>query len=707
MLASLLMMGGAVFAQKLSPSTELLLLGRTAGVGLKSVTGSASDQTFDAYVKISDQSVLSEIERLGGKVRTNMGGNLVTMSLPVATLREVAALDAVNYIQAAGKVYLRTDKARADVGVDQCHTATAGMEAYTGSGIVVGLVDTGMDYTHIAYCDRTGTTLRLSKVWDQNQTGTPPEGFDYGTEYATPARVKAKRYDTKSQYHAGHVLGIAAGADMTSDYYGMAPDADLVYVSMGDNTAAIADGVKYIFDYAKSVGKPCVVNLSLGTHLGPHDGTSSTDQMFDQLAGPGRIIVGACGNEGENTLHAGKTIAEEGDSLRFMIAPNSYGESYVDIWGTKNTQMTVKVVIVDTRNGRVKAESAEVSTAQSGSRTVRVTYGQYTASVGLAYGVADNNMEPNVLADVSGYVSGNYRVGIIATSETGSTIHAWQALDGDAFEETTVDGWTSGDTDYTAGEVGGTGKSVISVGAYNTRLSWTDLSGSSYNYNGWAGQLNGLSAFSSHGPTADGRRKPDVTAPGCGIISAMSKWYSGFNNATCVAKSRVGSLDYYYQVLQGTSQATPVVTGTVALWLQANPDLTPDDIRDVIDHTARLDDYTGDTAEGNNLWGAGKIDAYAGLQYVLKNYPTAISDAHVSDRLFRVVSDRASHTAQVYFDGDAGEVALTVYNALGQQVAGRTLTASGASIDLSAFGTGVYIFRLQRGNTVKTIKTAL
>lgn len=703
-LASLLMLSGAVAAQKLSPNTELLLLNRATGFQTNTMSVSADNETISAFVKINSQTVLEQIERLGGQVNTNYGGNLVTVTMPIDKIRDIAALDDVAFIQASPRAYLRMDKAREDANVDACHEATAGMEAYTGKGIVIGDVDTGIEYDHIDYYDSARTASRLVRVWDQNVSGNAPSGFTYGTEYATAASIAAKRYDA-TEIHGGHVLGIAAGADTESGFQGVAPDAELVYVSMEGTSSKIVDGVKYIFDYAASVGKPCVVNLSLGHHQGPHDGTSETDQMLDALTGPGRIIVGAAGNEAESNVHVSKTISDESDSLRCMTTPYNAYSSYqgIDLWGEEGTDVTFKYVITNSSNGKIYAESDEFSTANNDQKNFSLKRGSQSVIINMQSGHGSNN-RPEVMttASTSG-LTGNYKLGLIATSAAGTTLHAWQLAQNDEFTTTTRDGWTSPSSEYTVGEIGGTAKNVISVGSYNTKLSVTSTSGYVMNQASWLGKVGAISPFSSNGPTLDGRMKPDVSAPGAMLESAWSKY--GGQNSYATAKTTVNGKTYYYGATQGTSMASPFVAGTVALWLQANPNLTPDDVKSVINATARHDEFTGDTA--NNVYGTGKIDTYAGLQYILTQMSNGITTQHATQGMFRVVSNAASHTAQVYFDETEGDATVSVYNTVGQQVHSERLTTNGQTLNTGTLTPGIYLFKLQRGSSVQTVKATL
>lgn len=728
LLASLAMVSASVFGQKLSTNTEFLLLNRNANPAFKSVAF-GDGQSVDAFVKVSSSSVLSQIEALGGKVNSTLSDGLCTMTLPIDKIREIAALDEVSFIEAADKVNLLMSRARADVGVDKCHQLEATTGNYTGSGVVIGIVDNGMELGHRAFYDSTGKTYRIKRFWNQNSSiGTRPSGFTYGVESKTESSILAKQYDLTSTFHATHVGGIAAGADMESGYYGVAPDADIVFVSTNMTSTGITDGVNYVFKYAESVGKPCVVNLSLGSHAGPHDGSSSEDLTYESLTGPGRIIVGASGNEGMETLHAGKTLAAEGDdSLAVMVDRSYYSNQYygerVQVWGEAGKPMTIKAVLVNSLTGKVLAASDEFSSSSAVSKYASIVYNGVSYTAQISTSVYKYNNRPTAQLMFSGQATGNFRLGFIAKSEPGATIHAWGVASTVLYTPSTSvkrKGWTAGDTDYTSGETGGTGKAVISVGSYNTYLKYDFLNGTSMTIpNSSVGYLNDISTFSSHGPTADGRQKPDVAAPGCAIVSSVSKYASNdiygtsttFSEDYVTAKTTFKNDDYYYGAEMGTSMACPVVTGTVALWLQANPQLTPEKVREVINATARRDDKTGEKPAGNdNVWGAGKLDAYAGLQYVIDdmNNTSGITDRQMAGAdFFRVVTDRNARTAQVFFAEGAQPVRVLVYTAAGRQVSNATLAASGQTIDLGSLAGGVYIFKLQRGGQTQTVKTAI
>ena len=237
--------------------------------------------------------------------------------IPTENIGKVAALEVVEYVEMGTPVKGRMDVAKEQAFVGQVHQGMELPQAFDGKDVVIGFVDNGFDYAHPNFRTADKSSLRIRKVWDQNAAGTPPEGYDYGNELDTEEEILAARYDVAESVHGTHVAGIAAGADDTGghDFAGNAPGADIVLVSVntdgmyeGDNTTVI-DGINYIFDYAGQAGKPCVVNLSLGSHLGPRDGTSSFDRMADELQGAGRLLVGSVGNDGDAACHVSKSFS--------------------------------------------------------------------------------------------------------------------------------------------------------------------------------------------------------------------------------------------------------------------------------------------------------------------------------------------------------------------------------------------------------------
>lgn len=701
-------------AQNIAPNTSLMLHqweAQKKEAALKNGMNAPADRMVSAFISVDDSKVVDELRKHGVTVRSVLG-DVVTASLPLSSINTIAAIDGVKNIQAGSEVRLLMDVARADAGVDACHTATESLGDYTGKGVVVGIVDNGFEYAHADFLKNDYTKTRVVRVWEQGATsGNAPEKYGYGAEYTTLKDMKRARLDTYNTFHGTHVAGIAAGSDRSTNYYGVATEADIVLVSfITSQSTSVIDGIKYVFDYAESVGKPCVVNISLGSHLGPHDGTSDTDRALAELVGPGRIIVGAAGNEGTKAVHASKTFSEGNTTMKTMIGFDNdkaaTKTARIDIWGDKDATLKVKPVVVNTNDGSIVAELSEVAT--DGEKNAELSFPEgcgVEGTVQMALQVSPSNDRPNVLAICSATsIADNRRIGLVITGSEGSTVHMWNSDVTGYFLSEGKEGWTDGDDIYTIAEIGGISPDVITVGSYNTKDSYKDLMGNVHDVDAdKMGNVGERSLFSSCGPTTDGRQKPDVVAPGCAVVSATSKYWQGFYPMAAVAKSQYANDCYDINI--GTSMSSPFVTGTVALWLQANPKLTPSDVRNILNASSRHDYNTGSADScDRNKWGAGKIDAYAGLQIAAGK--TGISDTQADIQLFSITTDRNARTARVTYAAK-GNATLSIYTTTGQKVVAKKITASGQTVSLSQLSHGVYVFRLEQGGTAHTVKAML
>lgn len=229
-------------------------------------------------------------------------------------------------------------------------------QAYFGNGVVVGIIDGGFDYTHPNFYDGTGSNnYRVKRVWEQNATsGTPPSGFSYGRELTTQTSILNAQRDKPNASHGTHVAGIAAGGGANATYMGVASKSDLVFVSTNMTNIGIMDGIAYIYNYANSINKPCVINISIGGHIGPHDGFSPFDQYCDEIVGAGRLLVGAAGNQGADQLHISKTYTSSDNTMYSFVqfpwsSNGTNGETVIDIWGDPNQNYEVAVNIYNTK----------------------------------------------------------------------------------------------------------------------------------------------------------------------------------------------------------------------------------------------------------------------------------------------------------------------------------------------------------------------
>lgn len=168
LLASLLLVGSSAFAQKLSPSTSLMLQDMSTQKNVKSATAKKVDAfiTVAPSKKYTVADCLSRLEALGVEVRNVVTDRLLTVSLPLEAVEAVAALDEVENVQVGTSVRMLLDTARKETGVDDCHSTTSELGAYTGKGVVVGVVDGGFQYSHVDFTNPDGIGTRIARVWD-------------------------------------------------------------------------------------------------------------------------------------------------------------------------------------------------------------------------------------------------------------------------------------------------------------------------------------------------------------------------------------------------------------------------------------------------------------------------------------------------------------------------------------------------------------
>ncbi|MBP3763154.1 MAG: S8 family serine peptidase [Bacteroidales bacterium] len=618
-------------ANGLSATSAFLLLDLTKGnlstselARRYNLVSTAHGPAVNAYVQLASGTDASLLKAYGVEVKRTLGG-MHTVLVPIDRFVALATSGVCSTIDIGVTVRPTMDLARTATGVNALYAGTGYSQRYDGSGVVVGIIDAGFEYAHTAFYDSTGTTLRVKRVWNQRtSSGTAPSGYNYGAEYTTASAIIAAQTDATDETHGTHVAGIAAGcggSNATAKVYrGVAPAADIVLVATTMTDAGVFDGIQYIMDYAQSVNKPCVINMSLGSHAGPHDGTSEFDRYCDTLlAGTqGVVLVGAAGNEGDSRLHLQKTFTAT-DTLLYSILDfggSNYGSTIIDIWGEPGKNYMAGLSIIDTSDGTFAASSYfYLSNANS--------YDSDTLAGAVAFMVYQSGTDPynnrqnisfSIDADALQNYSSVYRVILVVKSTEAQTLHAWTTNDGTSFINCNFTAVTPGNTDYTVGELGGSGNSMLSVGSYVTRNEWTAANSYHYTINHTVGAL---SEFSSHGPTLDGRTKPDVIAPGEYIVAPVNRFNTAYYNGTPFgfASTTIGGVTEHYAAMQGTSMASPFVTGVVALWLQHDPTLSHTAVKALAHSTALSDSHTGSIpASGSNLYGWGKINAAGAIQ---------------------------------------------------------------------------------------------
>lgn len=529
-------------------------------------------------------------------------------------------------------------------------------------------------------------------------------------------------------------------------YYGVAPQADLC-VSCGDlQDAFVAYGVESLLNYRAYMGWPMVLNMSLGSTQGPHDPRSAMAQYLD-LAGKEAIICLSAGNEGDLKIALTKTFTEENTTMKTMIYPYYYQydpedeESFtfrngsVEVWSADGTPFEIKAVIYNRSRGYRSALNIPIIGEGVGSYYMTADMDKLTDDdvvgdptfakayetgyvgvgakvdeiTGRYYGMIDyytlNNSATNL--------EDNYVLGFEVTGKPGQTIYCYGDGLNTWMDNYGVEGFDDGSTDGTISDMA-VANNIIVVGSYNTRQTWPCLDGGTSRYEGDGFIPGKVSGFSSYGTLADGRQLPTVCAPGSAIVSSISWPYaksmseSDINYACTARLDEEAVYDENNELVKsarsnlwkqevGTSMSTPFVAGSIALWLEANPNLTVDDVKDIIAKTAIVDE---DVKSGDpKRWGAGKFNALGGLKEAIRRAENGIHDVETDND--RIIITSAGRNAYTIFLGTADSLRVDVYATDGRRA--MTLNAEGDEMtaDLSGLTPGVYILTVNGSHSTK------
>lgn len=624
-----------------------------------------------AFIQYNDQLNAQSLRDKGIFIK-KYDNNLATVKVPLSELETFIRLEGIDFLQVGEPVHQKMDAAREATNVNLVHQGVQLPKQYSGAGVVVGVMDSGFDYTHPNFYTFDGNGYRIKAVWDQNVNGGdgPPNGYSYGTEVVGTENILNWENDNVPENgqlvslgtHGTHVAGIAAGSGYATDglYTGVAYNSDVMIISTPATDQALADGIAYLFDKAEELNKPAVINMSLGKHTGPHDGLSFFDQFCDGIVGPGKILVGAAGNEGDDRLHIrhefGSATSEMYSFVEFKSSGGAQnGEGVLDIWGAAGSNFQVAINFYDIVNDNFISWTEYVHSTDNGNfEFTLVDNAGVQAEVEIAVSPTNPlNNKPNIQVGISNPNQLDPSIWImLEVIGSNSLIDVWSDdmfFANAGFDPPVV----SGDSNFTNGEIGGTGNNIITVGAYTTKNAYQNFSGDFVNIP-FLVEEGALAPFSSRGPTADGRIKPEITAPGNVVISSLSSFDPEVSaNAPNVAyRLSNDTNEWFFGALQGTSMASPMVAGIIALLLEQNPNLTPDEVTNLITETAIIDQFTG--SDINNLWGWGKIDAWEAMKAIAD--VSAANDREDFSAEIKVFPNPAIDQVQVQFPGRMAQV---------------------------------------------------
>lgn len=585
---------------QLDPRLQWWVVTRQAGL-VKAATASTARNEIAVIARVADFSEWEELSEVRGpSLIANQAGedSIVTGRIPISRIEAVRRQAFVKSLKAAQPLRPQLDRSVSETEAGNALSAQA--NASGGRGVVVGIIDYGGDVAHENFRRDDGTT-RLVALWNQDGASTSESPFGYGEEHTaasinralrTTAPYAELRYDpswyedpTDPGAHGTHVMDIAAGNGRGTRAPGLAPEADLVFVNIShtgeaDGAAAVGksfgdsvrllEAAKYIFD--KADGRPCVVNISLGTNGGPHDGTTLVEQGLDALvsSGPNRAIVIAAANAFDDGIHASGKVEQGGThDLIWRVSSPPRRDIELELWYPHDDRFTVELL---DPGGVVRA-----SVPPGQNRTLAIQ----DRVVFVANRLDDPNNGDNMIGIFfsRGIAPGAYKVRLRGDTVASGNFHAWIERDNSFTSQFAP----PHDNSHTIGSIA-CGHKTIAVGSYDGHKASLPLS-----------------FFSSAGPSRDGRQKPEISAPGHNVRAALSSSVSGS------------------RLMSGTSMAAPAVAGIIALVFAAararGLDLDVDTLRSLLIEGARRRPPGG--AGWHAQYGFGRIHARGAVEAVL------------------------------------------------------------------------------------------
>lgn len=493
-----------------------------------------ADQRWDIIVKYT-----GNIQRLEDEeVRiTELSNEYAIINLPESRIDELSSQVEIEYIEKPKRLYFSVNQGKAVSCVSALQTAQYDL---FGQGIIVAVLDSGVDYAHPDFRNEDGTT-RILALWDQTALGTPPEGYRIGAEFtreqineALAASSAQERYRiVPSRDLTGHgtgVLGIAAGNGRASgaQYRGMASRSDLLVVKLGlprpgsfPRTTELMQAVDYAIKKAIQFGKPIAINLSFGTVYGGHDGTSLLETYLNDMSNIWKTtILAGTGNEGSAAGHT-SGLLETGkmQEVEVGIAPGEASFN-IQLWKSYVDEMDLFLFHPSGESIGPLRETLGPQRYRMGDTELLMFYGKpspYSASQEIFLD----------FLPVRDFVdSGVWRVRLVPGRIVDGRYHMWLPSEG-AVNIGTRFYRPSPDVTLT---IPSSATKLISVGAYDSRLMI-------------------YAPFSGRGYTRGNHFvKPDLAAPGVDIMTTAPG----------------GG----YRPMTGTSFAVPFVTGAAAMLMQ-------------------------------------------------------------------------------------------------------------------------------------------
>lgn len=632
-----------------------------------------------ALIKTSDVQLL---KKNGCKIYANWD-DIYIASIPLENISKLSSYPSIQRIEAGRSCSITNDNSSTIVRAKDVWNSPAPLSA-TGKGVIIGMMDIGFDFTHPNWYSMDMKEYRIKQVWDMldySGEGEPVVGKDtiyVGRQYIGEDAILNKRYsaDGLTQYHGTHTMGTATGSGCEgngtiSPYTGMAPDAEICVVAnhVSNNEDIIPEedlykyttatdllGFKYIFDYAESVGKPCVINLSEGGYADLHE-DKLYNEILNKMVGSGRIICASAGNDGSwgTYLHKAKGESRKGAFLfctsndaAYVMRSTKPVKLQLSFYQNEQKMMTWDY---DTNTLSAFPDSVMEDTIQIGDLRFPVSLCVYpdcydNTLYATEFQITDINNDIGIFG-----VNATTSLAVLGVDNDIEVICAGGFFYNNNLDISLCDFESSHSVFFP-----GCAERVIGVGATahitEVPLHYGGVSGDNYGTDGVRASFSGV------GPTIDNRIKPDVMAPGVNIVSSTNSYKQDLHLEEKYG-SRVFEYEgrkHYWALARGTSMSCPIVSGVIALWLEICPTLTPEQIKDVFAHTCTH--YYGESLSyPNNYYGWGEIDALAGIEYISRVYTgieenvTNNSKKTIYDINGMKISDIKHHGIYIISDG--------------------------------------------------------
>ena len=653
---------------------------------------------------------VTEMLTQAGQHATTISNTVVTARVAPEWLTTLSNDTRIVRLTASKRLRPFLQKARQVTGVDRVHAGDNLDTPFTGKGIVIGVIDQSFEFKHMGFLDDHGKS-RVKMIWDRSKDIEKDIQSTADPVYNVDALTKTHETYDPGSGHGTHVTNIAAGSKHPDNpFYGVAPKADLVLIPSSFENKEIIEDIQAVKAYASREKKPWVVNLSLGSVIGPHDGSTDYDQAIDSMAqDKGGIVVGAMGNEGDQRFHAFSSF-QPGETKQVFVHYEKDQDgnateddlTHIDFWGISEVdaeQFTVTPILAvkssDEEQLKVKKFGADFWKKYLDQGEVWSEISPKNNRENHFVGVKMNKLLEDLGSRYTKIILG-VEITAKSTNTSDATLHGWiyteepnyasfvRAKTDSKFESIQPDNF------YIVGEGGASIPSAIAVGSFTT-----------YVPNKKSKEKEGAhSTFSSNGPWLNPNYlKPAVLAPGASIMSALNKFAPGFDKNNAAYSNRFNNKVYHYGYMEGTSMATPFVAGSIALWLEANPKLSAADVMDILkESSTKHADMEGE--DWTPTYGYGLINVYEGLKLALKkankNPLTAI------ERVSGSASPATFHTTatqwQILFNNPERTATLEVMSLDGRSLYHQQLSsiAQGDEVNIPTdrFTPGVYVLQV-------------